>query len=60
MTSQTLKDRIVLLHRKGFSASELAKTTGLPLDEIRHIIIDDSARRRPPVRPEFIEPPLFE
>lgn len=60
MTSQTTRDKVLVWHKRGYSATETARQLGLPLEEVRAIIREGDGTPRPPAKVKFIEPPLFE
>lgn len=60
MTSQKTRDKVLVWHKRGYSATETARQLGLPLEEVRAIIREGDGRPKPPRKVEFIEPPLFE
>lgn len=53
------KEKILKYHECGYSASELAKVTKLPAELIREVIYTGRDGKPVPVKPEFIEPPMF-
>ncbi len=58
MTSQTTRDKVLVWHKRGYSATETARQSGLPLDEVMYAIEHpEPPKPRADVRtPEFIEP----
>ena len=60
VTSQETRDKVLVWHKRGYSATEAARQLGLPLEEVRAIIREGDGRPKPPRKVEFIEPPLFE
>lgn len=60
MTSQETRYKVLVWHKRGYSATETARQLGLPLEEVRAIIRECDGRPKPPRKVEFIEPPLFE
>lgn len=51
---------ILRKHAQGYSATEIARATRLPLDEVRAVIVAGDGRPRPASKVEFIPPPLFD
>jgi len=60
MTSQAIRDKVLVWHERGYSATEIARQLGLPLEAVRAIIRNGDGRPKPPRKVEFLEPPLFE
>ena len=54
MTSQTIRDKVLVWHARGYSATETARQLGLPLEEVRAIIREGDGRPKPPRKVEFI------
>lgn len=54
MTSQETRDKVLVWHKRGYSATETARQLGLPLEEVRAIIREGDGRPKPPRKVEFI------